>query len=257
MIEFITSSMLKNSDAILTVSKSSMEDLVYFYNIGKDFDKTFEIKGISIRSGLDKSKVAIVGTGIDADLLNIIVHQNKEITKKKDIDFLCMGRIEKFFLIEKIWMKIKALRPDSNLVMIGRASPEVIDKLLSIGIEHKGFVTEKEKMDLYSRAKVFIFPSSREGFGIAVAEALFLHIPVVAWKIPVFDELYSKNNEMDIKLVEFGNPDLFVEQCIKTVNQYDLTQSSEKHKKSNIVFPTWKTVAQNVISIIEYTQNKS
>ena len=112
-------------------------------------------------------------------------------------------------------------------------------------------------MDLYSRTKVFIFPSSREGFGIAVAEALFLHIPVVAWKIPVFEELYSKNNQKDIKLVELGNPDLFAEECLKTVNQYDLNRSSEKHKKSNIVFPTWKAVAQNVISVIEDTQNNS
>lgn len=85
--------------------------------------------------------------------------------------------------------------------MVGRTSPEVIDKLLSIGIDHSGFVSEKKKMDLYWRTKVFIFPSSREGFGIAVAEALFLPIPVVAWKIPVFEDLYSKNNQKDIKLV--------------------------------------------------------
>ena len=61
----------------------------------------------------------------------------------------------------------------------------MVVKLLSMGIDHKGFVSEEEKLDLYSRTKVFVFPSSREGFGIAVAEALFLGIPVVAWKIPV------------------------------------------------------------------------
>ena len=97
-----------------TVSKSSMKDLASFYNIGKDLDKNFEIKGISIRNGLNKSRVAIVGTGVDSDLLNIIIHQNKEITKEKDIDFLCMGRIEKFFLIDKIWLKIKEQKPNWN-----------------------------------------------------------------------------------------------------------------------------------------------
>ena len=92
-----------------------------------------------------------------------------------------MGRIVKFFLLEKIWLKIKAVRPNSNLVMTGRATPEeMVDKLLSMGIDHKGFVSEEEKLDLYSRTKVFVFPSSREGFGIAVAEALFLGIPVVS-----------------------------------------------------------------------------
>jgi len=97
-------------------------------------------------------------------------------------------------------MKIKSVRPNSNLVIIRRARAEMADKLLSIGIDHRGFVSEEEKLDLYSRAKVFIFPSSREGFGIAVAEALFLGISVIAWKIPVFEDLYSNNEETKISL---------------------------------------------------------
>ena len=48
-----------------------------------------------------------------------------------------MEIIEKFFLIEKIWMKIKAQRPNSRLVMRGRASIKVVAKYLSIGIKHR------------------------------------------------------------------------------------------------------------------------
>ena len=83
MMEQITSLMLKNSYTILTVSKSSIKDLTSFYNIGKDFNENFEIKGISICTGLNKNKVAIVGTGVDVDLLDIIIHQKKKIAKKK------------------------------------------------------------------------------------------------------------------------------------------------------------------------------
>lgn len=138
-------------------------------------------------------------------------------------------------------------------MIIGRARAEMADKLLSIGIDHRGFVSEEEKLDLYSRAKVFIFPSSREGFGIAVAEALFLGISVIAWKIPVFEDLYSNNEETKIKLVELGNWHRFAEECIKAIDRYNLNQSDKKQSSSN-VFPTWKTVAQNVISVIEYTK---
>ena len=151
-------------------------------------------------------------------------------------------------------MKIKSVRPNSNLVIIRRARAEMADKLLSIGIDHRGFVSEEEKLDLYSRAKVFIFPSSREGFGIAVAEALFLGISVIAWKIPVFEDLYSNNEEIKIKLVELGNVNLFSEECIKAIDRYNLNQSYRKYKSSSNVFLTWKTVAQNVISVIEYTK---
>lgn len=255
LIEGIVSVMLKNSDIILTVSKSSMEDLKSIYDIGKGINKDIQRNEILFTNNMNTNKIAIVGTGIDVDLLDMIIRRKKKLEKKKDIDFLCMGRTEKFFQLEKIWMKIKTLRPDSNLVMAGRASPEMIDKLSSIGIDHRGFVSEEEKIDLYSRAKVFIFPSSKEGFGIAVAEALFLGIPVIAWKIPVFEDLYSKMGETKINLMEFGNVDLFVEEAIKAINKYNLNaQSNAVFSKPNLVFPTWKSVAQNVISVIEYTR---
>jgi glycosyltransferase involved in cell wall biosynthesis len=45
-----------------------------------------------------------------------------------------------------------------------------------------------------------LFPSYIEGFGIAVAEALSAGLKVVAWKVPVFDELYGEVN--DLKQIE-------------------------------------------------------
>ena len=56
--------------------------------------------------------------------------------------------------------------------MAGSISENSIDKLSKIGIDHRGFVSEEEKIKLYSKSKVFIFPSAREGFGIAVAECI-------------------------------------------------------------------------------------
>lgn len=41
-----------------------------------------------------------------------------------------------------------------------------------MGIDHHGIVSDEEKIDLYRRAKVFLFPSLFQGFGIAVGEAL-------------------------------------------------------------------------------------
>ena len=254
IIEIITSKMLKNSDIILTVSKSSMKDLKSFYDIGKPIPSNFDIKETLISKNIDGNKIAVVGTGIDAELLGVMIEAMKKTNSKKDIDFLCLGRIEKFFLLEKVWMKIKELRPNSRLVMIGRASAEAIAKFSSIGIEHRGFVSEEEKIELYARTKVFLFPSSREGYGIAVAEALVLEIPVIAWEIPVFKDLYSNYEEEKIKLVKMGDWDLFANESINAINKYNMNYKSMKLTKSKITFPTWRIVAQNVISIIEYAK---
>jgi hypothetical protein len=52
------------------------------------------------------NRIAIVGTGID---INIFLKDSNKglIDNKRDIDFLCIGRIEKFHGLEEIWMAIK------------------------------------------------------------------------------------------------------------------------------------------------------
>ena len=85
--------MLKNSDIILTVSKSSMHELERFYDIGRG--KNNKNLGINATKGIllkninwNNNDIAIVGTGIDIDLLNAAIQSKKKIIKKKDIDFL-------------------------------------------------------------------------------------------------------------------------------------------------------------------------
>jgi glycosyltransferase involved in cell wall biosynthesis len=109
--------------------------------------------------------------------------------------------------------------------MIGRASLTEINHLKSIGIDHKGEVTDKEKLELYSRAKVFLFPSNREGFGIALAESLQLGMAAVIWRLPVFEELYSESmmaKQGRIRLVERGNYQLFASEALRALDSYDI-----------------------------------
>jgi glycosyltransferase involved in cell wall biosynthesis len=108
--------------------------------------------------------------------------------------------------------------------MIGRASLSEINHLKSIGINHKGEVTDKEKLELYSRAKVFLFPSNREGFGIALAESLQLGMAAVIWRLPVFEELYSESmmaKRGRVILVERGNYKLFASEALRALDSYD------------------------------------
>lgn len=253
MIQKATAVMLKDSDIILTVSQASKHELMTVYGIG--VSKINNLKETANKKTRDLAKnlthrIAIVGTGIDKNIF--LKDSNKElIDNKKEIDFLCIGRIEKFHGLQEIWIAIKKLRPDSNLVMAGRITPDEAAELRNAGIDHRGFVSEEEKISLYSKSKVFIFPSSREGFGIAVAEALFAGVPTVAWKLPVFEELYLKNGYPNIKLIEYGDTKLFAEECVKMLNKYGTGKKTAEGKKVIFQFPNWQTVAKNVMATIE------
>ena len=218
IIEKLTQIMIRNSDMILTVSRTSAKQLCSLYGItGSDIKKEEEGGGGGgYNLPLGSGKIRIVGTGVDRLIINT--------DAQKDIDFFCIGRIEKLDGIDKIWSALRKLRPEVNFVMIGRASLTEINHLKSIGIDHKGEVTDKEKLELYSRAKVFLFPSSREGFGIALAESLQLGMAAVIWRLPVFEELYSESmmaKQGRIRLVERRNYALFASEALRALDSYD------------------------------------
>jgi glycosyltransferase involved in cell wall biosynthesis len=211
IVDKLTSIMIRDSDIILTVSRTSARQLCSIYSISG-----IDIKKQQYSASLGSGKIRIVGTGVDR--LPIA------IGAQKDIDFFCIGRIEKMDGIDKIWSALRKLRPKVNFVMMGRASLSEINHLRSIGIDHRGEVPDEEKLELYSRAKVFLFPSSREGFGIALAESLLLGMAAVTWRLPVFEELYSESmmtKQGMIRLVEMGNHELFASEALKALDLYD------------------------------------
>jgi glycosyltransferase involved in cell wall biosynthesis len=212
IVEKLTSIMIRDSDMIFTVSRTSARQLCSIYGI-TGIDSKEQEYNVSLGSG----KIRIVGTGVD--------RLPVDTGAQKDIDFFCIGRIEKLDGIDKIWSALRKLRPEVNFVMIGRASLSEINHLRSIGIDHKGEVPNGEKLELYSRAKVFLFPSSREGFGIALAESLQIGMTAVIWRLPVFEELYLESmmaKQGTIRLVERGNYELFASEALKALDSYDM-----------------------------------
>ena len=275
IIEKLTGIMIRDSDMILTVSRTSARQLYPLYGItGNDIKKEEAIIVVVEEEGeynnppLGSGKIRIVGTGVDK--LTI------DSGAQKDIDFFCIGRIEKLDGIDKIWSDLTKLRRGVNFVMIGRASLTEITHLKSIGIDHKGEVTDKEKLELYSRAKVFLFPSSREGFGIALAESLQLGMAAVIWRLPVFEELYSESmmsKQGRIILVERGNYKLFASEALRALDSYDMrnriisTQSSlspsltttttiTSSSSSSVSSESKKTATLSVLKLTEEKQEE-
>jgi glycosyltransferase involved in cell wall biosynthesis len=227
IIEKLTHKMINDSDMILTVSRTSARQISYFYGITREIHEINKGLAEENNSPLKSDKIRVVGTGVD--------RLTVDIDAQKDIDFFCIGRIEKLDGVDRIWTALRKLRPDVNFVMIGRASLKDINHLKSLNINHKGEVSHQEKLNLYSRSKVFLFPSSREGFGIALAESLQLGMSAVIWKLPVFEELYVKSTmakEGTVRLVERGNYKLFASEAIEALELYDKRMTAASTKQS-------------------------
>lgn len=89
-----------------------------------------------------------------------------------------------FFLLD-VWREVTRARPDARLVVAGSGPllqplRRYARKLGQEGLVlFAGYVQESEKVAYYNLADLLIFPSSMEGFGLTVAEAMSCGLPVV------------------------------------------------------------------------------
>lgn len=82
----------------------------------------------------------------------------------------------------------------AGLVIVGPEHGDEVRRTMqraggSDAVEHRGFVSEQELDSLYSSARVVLFPSLFEGFGLPLIEAMARGTPVVASDIPALREV--------------------------------------------------------------------
>lgn len=136
--------------------------------------------------------------------------------------FLAVGGIEprkgSIYLLEALARLKAAFDPPPALVVIGGHSfqdytsyrDEALERLTSLGLELgrdvilAGTVNDAELHEWYRSADALAFPSVKEGWGLAVLEAMSADLPVVASDIPVLRE-YLTDRETAV-LTRVGDP---------------------------------------------------
>ena len=174
------------ANKIIAVSAQTKKDIIHFFDISSE-------------------KIQVVYQGCNQIFQNKITDENKQhIIKKHNLpkDYLLyVGTIEERKNLLTLLRTIKEL-PKQKLVIIGNGKSYKTKCLKFIAvnkISDRVFFLNKlsteEMAVVYQTAKIMIYPSLFEGFGIPILEALFSKTPVITSKGGCFSEAggaYSK-----------------------------------------------------------------
>lgn len=178
---------LKKSDAILTVSESSKNDILRFYkhtNPDKIHVIYNDIPRCYIHKQKNKVEYLIEKYNIPKDKKLIMYVGN--LKPHKNLTRL----VEAFSKINDV--------EDTRLVLVGKAFDNYnlneIEQKLGVAdkIIHTGMVTDEEIIDFYNLVDLFVFPSLYEGFGLPPLEAMACGTPVIASNISSIPEVVGE-----------------------------------------------------------------
>ena len=166
---------------------------------------------------------------------------------------LYVGRLEHIkgvdILVKAIAL-VKESLPKICLHIVGEGSKlgEIKRLISNLGIEKNvilhGFITEKEKNNLYLRCDTVIVPSRNEPFGIIVLEAMLAGKPLIVSNRGALPELVKHNcNGLIVKLKQGA----FAKAILTLTNDKNLTTRMSEANKLAAKLYDWKRIADDYI----------
>jgi glycosyltransferase involved in cell wall biosynthesis len=232
---------------------STTHNLLGLFLVRLSADLVFVInesaKKSCLKFGIEEEKIAIMSNAVD------VTKHVRNFVDIREFDACFLGRLEKIkgvYDLLYIWKLVRSKRPNARLTIIGDG-PEKgrIKKLLvKMGLEKNitllGFVLENEKYNLLGRSRAFVFPSYLESWGISIAEAMACGLPVVAYNLPVYKEIFEEK----LISVPLGDVNAMAKQLIFLLENPDVARKIGEASREFVKKYDWSTVAERELSRI-------
>lgn len=178
----------------------------------------------------------------------------KVTTFQENYDACFVGRISPvkgaFDLIE-IWSKVCNKIPRAKIAVMGNQEhyvEEFLRRVKAANLEGRvvylGPVNDVRKYSVLKGAKLFVFPSHWEGWGIAICEAMACSLPVVAYDLPLYTYVYKKG----MVRVPPGDKDRFGEVIVELLSNDYARQKLGEEARDWVKRYDWDEIASREIN---------
>ena len=199
-----------------------------------------------------KSRITVVNGGVDYNRLKSLSSKKKEI-----YDAVFLGRMHPqkgIFDLIKIWKIVCDKKPKARLCIIAGGLASFTEKVNSLikennlqdNVELAGFRQGDEKFMMLKSSKIFLCPSYYESFAIVIAEAMACGLPVVAYDLSIYNDIYGKN----ILTVPLGDVNKFAAAVLIFLNDSKLRSSYGTTGQKFVQQYDWEQISKKELDII-------
>lgn len=244
---------ISNADACIAVSDPQKADIIKYAKI----------------SDQNARKIRVIPNGVELDT-SLIGNKKKraEVFEKYGIPeadnyMIFLGDVTNprkgAYEAVQAFREVRKTVPNTHLIMIGPwgerlklayGSFNLINKMAKARyVTATGYVSEEEKAVLLAAGNLLISPTAFEAFGIALAEALYCGLPVVATRIGGIP--YVVRDGEDGLLVEGqDNIEGFAKACIKLLKNPEMAQKMGKSGRERVRHKfRWGQTGQDILKL--------
>lgn len=243
-LNFLTNNTVKRAEHIITVSKATKRDLLHFYPSLDSHNITVVPLGININDWQRDIK----GFVVNKTLKNNEIKKNEylisvgAIQPRKNLKVL----IDAFEEIKKTYSKMKLVLVGGNGWLWQDTHEYAQKSKYAKDIVFTGGVSFLEVQILMQNAKLFVFPSLYEGFGIAGLEACAAGLPVVASNNSSIPEVLGNAAEY----FNAKNSSECAQKIIKVLNNKELQNQMCKRGYKRAQKFTWDKCAKKTLRVL-------
>jgi glycosyltransferase involved in cell wall biosynthesis len=152
------------SSMLVAVSEATKQDLMRFYD-------------------LPASRIRVAPHGVEHEFFDI-----RNEPDPNDPYLLCVSTLHPHKNLERlirVFAEFRKIRPEYRLVIAGMRGfhTEFLERIADKHVRFTGWIAREDLYDLFRHASAFIYPSTFEGFGMPVLEAMASGLPLACSSI--------------------------------------------------------------------------
>lgn len=209
-----------------------------------------EMKEYLVSRGIERNKIKVILNGVDLTS----IRKTPKNTECFDACFVGRFHLQKGVLdLPPIWELVCKVLPQARLAIIG-GGDQVIKKKLCKAIKDKnlqhnmsvlGPLPEDQKNSIMKSAKLLLFPSYYESFGIVVIECLACGLPVIAYDLPCLSKFKSL-----VTRVPIGDVNRFSQAIIECITDESSRKEHEGNALRFVKTYDWDHIAASELSLV-------